>query len=146
MADEAKLLEVIAGRNQGVLATIRRDGRPQLSNILYTWDPGERVARISTTAVRAKARNLMRDPRGSLYVAGEHFWAYAVGDGDAEIVGPTTTPGDEAGRELLKVHSAFYDSLEEEPFFEEMVANQRLVVRLRITHLYGVVIDRPPGG
>jgi PPOX class probable F420-dependent enzyme len=145
MDDEQKLWDLIAARKQAVLATIRRDGRPQLSNILYVWDPAERTAKISTTARRAKARNLRRDPRATLYVPGEHFWSFAVADGDCELIGPTTSPGDEAGRELLGVHSAFYAELDEEQFFREMVENERLVVRLRATHVYGVTIDRPPG-
>jgi PPOX class probable F420-dependent enzyme len=98
------MLEVIATHREGVLATINRDGRPQLSNVLYAWDPQERTARISTTADRLKARNLIRDPRGCLYVVGAHFWTYVVADGEAEIVGPTTAAGDAAGRELFEVH------------------------------------------
>jgi hypothetical protein len=35
-----KLLGMIAGHRQGVLATIATDGRPQLSNVLYVWDEG----------------------------------------------------------------------------------------------------------
>jgi PPOX class probable F420-dependent enzyme len=145
MADEQKLWDLIAERKEGVLATIRRDGRPQLSNILYVWDADERVARISTTARRAKARNLRRDPRATLYVPGGHFWSFAVADGDCELIGPTTSPGDEAGRELLSVHSAFYAELDEEEFFKQMIDDERLVVRLRATHTYGVLVDRPPG-
>jgi PPOX class probable F420-dependent enzyme len=145
MADEQMLWNLIAGRKEAALATIRRDGRPQLSNILYVWDPTQRVARISTTAKRAKARNLRRDPRGTLYVPGDHFWSFAVGDGDAELLGPTSSPGDDAGRELLAVHSAFYDGLEEDAFYEQMIEAERLVIRLRITHVYGLVMDRPPG-
>lgn len=144
MGDEGDLLELVACGREAVLATIRRDGRPQLSNILYTWDPGERIARISTTAKRAKTRNLMRDPRATLYVPGDHFWAFAVADCDGEICGPTKTAGDEAGQELLKVHSSFYGALEPDAFFKEMVANERLLIRLRVSHLYGLVMDRPP--
>jgi PPOX class probable F420-dependent enzyme len=59
---DEKLLGLVAGTRQGVLATIAADGRPQLSNVLYVWDAGQRVARISTTADRVKARNLRRDP------------------------------------------------------------------------------------
>ncbi len=144
MTAEEKLLEVVATGREAVLATIRRNGRPQLSNVLYTWDPEQRMARISTTAPRAKARNLRRDPRASLYVPGPHFWTYVVADADAELCGPSTSPGDEAGRELLKVHGAFYGELDEDSFFREMVANERLVIRLRVSHLYGLVLDDPP--
>jgi PPOX class probable F420-dependent enzyme len=145
MSQEHQLLDVVAASREAVLATIRANGRPQLSNVLYVWDPQQRMARISTTATRAKAKNLRRDPRAALYVPGAHFWSYVVADADAELIGPTTTPGDEAGRELLEVHGSFYDGLEEEPFFAEMVANERLVIRLRVSHLYGLVRDAPPG-
>jgi PPOX class probable F420-dependent enzyme len=145
MTDEEKLLGVIAGHREAVLATIRRDGRPQLSNVLYVWDEKNRMARVSTTATRAKARNLRRDPRATLYVAGEHFWTYVVADCSVEINGPTTEPGDAAGRELLEVHSAFNDGLDQEAFFREMVENRRLVLRLSVAHLYGLVMESPPG-
>ena len=37
------LWELLANRGKGVLATIKRDGRPQLSNISYTWDAESRT-------------------------------------------------------------------------------------------------------
>src|SRR5664279_1366584 len=62
---------------QGVLATLKRDGRPQLSNILYL--ARERYAvRISVTNGRAKTKNLRRDPRASLHVTRGDFFAYVV--------------------------------------------------------------------
>ena len=51
----------------GVLATIRANGRPQLSNIVYVPDEGDTFL-ISITDDRAKTANLRRDPRASLYV------------------------------------------------------------------------------
>ena len=145
MAIDERLLGIVADHREGVLATIGKSSRPQLSNILYVWDAGQRTARISTTADRIKARNLRRDPRASLYVAGSHFWAWAVADGEVELIGPTTTPGDAAGRELLQVHSAFYGRRDEHEFFEQMVAARRLVIRLLVSHTYGLGRDQPPG-
>jgi PPOX class probable F420-dependent enzyme len=142
---EERLLALVVANREGVLATIKKDGRPQLSNVLYVWDAETTTARISTTADRAKARNLRRDPRASLYVAGDHFWAYAVAEGLVTIAGPSIEPGDEAGRQLLAVHSAFYPDLDEEGFFQEMVEAHRLVVKLSVNHTYGIVLDRPPG-
>lgn len=138
-------LQVIAQQREAVLATIRKSGRPQLSNVLYTWDAERNVASVSTTADRAKARNLMRDPRAALYVPGAHFWTYIVADADAKIIGPTTVPGDPAGQELLRVHSTFYSNLDEDGFFQEMVDNRRLVIHLSVTHTYGLVMKTPPG-
>ena len=52
---------------QGVLITLKADGRPQLSNIIYTiTDDG--VIRISVTDDRSKTINARRDSRVSLYV------------------------------------------------------------------------------
>lgn len=146
MALDERMLKMLGEQTQGVLVTIRQDGRPQLSNILYAWDREHRLARISTTEDRAKARNLRRDPRASLYVAGNHFFSYVVADGDAELLGPTTAPGDEAGRELLQVHNGFNGSLDAEAFFQQMIEDRRLVVRLRVSRTYGLVMDTPPGG
>ena len=77
------LLTLVEAKNAGVLVTIKRDGRPQLSNIDYTLRDG--VVRISVTDDRAKVKNLRRDPRASLYVVRDDFWSYAVVEGDAEL-------------------------------------------------------------
>ena len=46
-SDEIALLDLLNGEHRGVLVTIKRDGRPQLSNVDYTYDPasgGETLA------------------------------------------------------------------------------------------------------
>src|ERR1700679_126770 len=96
MADVRALESLLASRRQGILATINPDGRPQLSNILYFWDAEQEVVRITTTATRVKARNLARDPRCSLHVSGEHFWSYAVSEGEAELSAVAESPADGA--------------------------------------------------
>src|ERR1700719_4088354 len=113
MADEQQLLDLIASSHQGVLAAVTRAGYPHLTNVLYVWNGHERTARVSTTADRVKGRILRRDPRAALHVSGPHFWSYAVAECDAETSDVATTPGDEASRELLEVHSAFYGEQDE---------------------------------
>jgi PPOX class probable F420-dependent enzyme len=144
-APDGELLGLIAGSRQGVLATIAADGRPQLSNVLYVWDAAERTARISTTADRAKARNVLRDPRAALHVSGGHFWQYAVGEGAVAVSEVAAEPGDEAGRELLAVHSVFYGAIDEDEFIAQMIAARRLVIRLHVGRVYGIALDSPPG-
>jgi PPOX class probable F420-dependent enzyme len=146
VADEQQLLDLIANNREGVLAAVTGGGYPHLTNVLYVWDAEERVARVSTTATRVKGRILRRNPHAALHVSGPHFWSYAVAQGDAETSEIAATPGDEATRELYEMHSAFHDELEEEPFYQQMIEAKRLVVRLRVTKVYGVVLDRPPGG
>jgi PPOX class probable F420-dependent enzyme len=139
MAAETELWDLIASGREGVLATIRRGGLPQLSNVLYLPWPGGRTVRISTTADRLKARVLARDPRAVLHVTGDSFWAYAVAEGHATLTPTAAAPGDKTCRELLEVHSAFYGPQDEGEFFAEMIARRRLVIRLDLEHVYGVI-------
>src|SRR5258708_22122395 len=91
--DLTEALDFIRDRKQGVLTTIRANGRPQLSNILYLLgDDG--VVRISVTADRAKTANLRRDPRASLYVLGDNFWQYAVVEAAVELMPVAADPHD----------------------------------------------------
>jgi PPOX class probable F420-dependent enzyme len=145
MADEQQLLDLIANSQEGILAAVTGGGYPHLTNVLYVWDPEERTARVSTTADRVKARILRRDPRAALHIAGSHFFAYAVAECDAQSSEVASTPGDEACLELLQVHSAFYGEQDETVFFQQMIDARRLVVRLRVRRLYGVVLAEPPG-
>jgi PPOX class probable F420-dependent enzyme len=135
-----KALEFVANHRQGVLTTLRRDGRPQLSNIIYGFD-GTTI-RISVTADRAKSKNLRRDPRASLYVCGDNFWAYAIVEGAAELSLVATDPADATVDELI----ALYRTLSgEHPDWDEyrnaMVNDHRLVVRLTPTYAYGMLPD-----
>jgi PPOX class probable F420-dependent enzyme len=139
VASQDELWELVAGHREGILATIGPSGRAQLSNVLYLVEPAARLVRISTTADRVKAKNLARDPRASLHVAGEDFWHFAVADGTATLSEVASAPNDAAVRELADVHAAFYGEIDQEHFAAEMIAARRLVVRLRINHLYGVL-------
>ncbi|MGP4028328.1 PPOX class F420-dependent oxidoreductase [Actinomadura sp. 3N407] len=138
MADDAALVNLVAGRDLGVLATLKRDGRPQLSNINYHFDPDRRLVRISITADRAKARNLARDPRASLHVSSPDGWSYAVAEGDADLSAVAADPGDAAVEELVEVYR---DIRGEHPDWDEyrqaMVEDRRLVIRLHVERLYG---------
>jgi PPOX class probable F420-dependent enzyme len=142
---DERLLGLIAGSREGVLATLAADGRPQLSNVLYAWDPAERIVRISTTSDRAKGRNVRRDPRAALHVSGDHFWQYVVAEGAVTTTADAAEPGDEASRELLAVHSFFYGDLREDDFYQQMIAARRLIVRLHVRRIYGIALAKPPG-
>jgi PPOX class probable F420-dependent enzyme len=146
MSDEQLLLDLIASNSQGILAAVTRAGYPHLTNVLYVWDAAKRTALVSTTADRVKGRILRRDPRAALHVSGSHFWSYAVAECDVDVSEVATTPGDETCRELLDVHSALSSRVADETaFFAQMVDARRLVLRLRVRRLYGVLLDKPPG-
>lgn len=127
----------LRGRNEVVLVTLRRDGSPQTSNVLAHFD-GESFA-VSVTADRAKTRNLARDPRAVVHVLGPNFWSYASVSCTAELGPVTEQPGDEAGRELLALHDALSEEPHPDPdeFYAAMVAERRLLLRLRPTGISG---------
>ena len=76
-----KALQAARDTHQSILVTLRTDGKPQLSNVLHTVDE-DGVIRVSTTADRAKYKNLLRTPWAALHVNGPTFWGYAVLEGD----------------------------------------------------------------
>jgi PPOX class probable F420-dependent enzyme len=134
----SEALEFAAARRNGVLVTQKRDGRPQLSNIAYVVIDG--VVKISITATRAKYKNLVRSAQASVYVSREDFWGYVVLEGDAELSSVATEPDDAAVEELVELYRAVAG---EHPDWDEyrtaMVADKRVVVRLRPTHAYGML-------
>ncbi len=140
---EDRLRDLLVDSRQGVLATINRDGSPQLSNILYIWDADAELARISTLATRVKSRNLERDGRCTLYVSGAHFWQYVAASGQAELGPVAAEPGDEACMELLAHHSIIVPPpADEERFFAEMIEQQRRIVRFRPERLHGLWLEQ----
>ncbi|MGC0422692.1 TIGR03618 family F420-dependent PPOX class oxidoreductase [Embleya sp. AB8] len=140
---EDEVLAVLAREQFGTLATIKRDGRPHLSNMLFAWDPAARVLRFSTTADRAKPHHVRRNANAALHVSGGNVWSFAVAEGDAEASEPTTVPGDATGRELLAMVPAEFRPADEATFFAGAVAERRLVIRLAVTLLYGTALDIP---
>ena len=78
--------EFLRVHHHAVLATMRADGRPQLSPITAGVDDEGRVL-ISTRETAMKARNLARDPRASLCVLNDGFFGeWMQVEGTAEIV------------------------------------------------------------
>jgi PPOX class probable F420-dependent enzyme len=137
-----KLLALIADNSLGVLATLKRDGRPQLSNVTYHFDPRALTIEVSVTEPRAKTRNLRRDPRASLLVSSEDGWSYAVAEGDAVLSAPAASVDDETVESLVTLYR---NVAGEHPDWDEyrqaMVVDRRVLLALPIAHLYGM----PPG-
>ena len=128
---------------QSVLTTIRRNGRPQLSNVLHSvGDDG--VIRISVTADRAKYKNLVREPWAALHVTREDFFAYAVIEADVELSAVASRPDDAAVDELVDLYRALVGEHDDwDAYRAAMVTDRRAVVRLRPTRAYGMA-QLPP--
>jgi PPOX class probable F420-dependent enzyme len=128
-------------RHQGVVVTVKRDGRPQLSNIMYGVGDDDTI-RISVTDGRAKTANLRRDPRASLYITRDDFWAYAVIEATAELSPTAAAPDDETVDELADLYRSLQgDHPDWDEFRQAMVSQRRLVLRLRPERAYGLLPD-----
>ncbi|HEY9337637.1 MAG TPA: PPOX class F420-dependent oxidoreductase [Kribbella sp.] len=131
------LLDRIGTHGLGVLVTLKRDGRPQLSNVTYVFD-GSRV-RVSLTDGRAKTKNLRRDPRASLHVDGPRGRSYVVLEGKAELSPVAADPYDDVVEDLVDYYRT---ASGEHPDWEEyraaMVRDKRLMFSMAVDHAYGM--------
>jgi PPOX class probable F420-dependent enzyme len=135
--DEA--LGAARATHQSMLATLRSDGKPQLSNVVHAVDENGTI-RLTITADRAKYRNLLRQPWAALKVDGESFWSYAVLEGDVTMSDIAAEPHDAAVDEMVEVYRAISG---EHPDWDDyrraMVTDRRVVVRLTPTRAYGLL-------
>ena len=137
--DETALLDLIADRKFGTLVTLKRDGRPQLSNVLHAWDAETRTLRISVTDSRAMVANVRRDARVSYHVSSPAGWSYAVAEGEAELGPVTEAPGDAASDELVDLYRTLAGECGDwDDYRRAMVAERRLVLRLPVRRVYGL--------
>lgn len=141
MTLDPSLIALTSARNIGALATIKSDGRPQLSTVNFTLDPATTLARISVIEDGAKVHNLRRDPRASIFVGSPDGWTYAVLEGTVEMSPVALAPDDPTVADLIEVFRAIRG--EDHPDWDEyraaMVAERRLVARLHVEHVYGLV-------
>ena len=131
-------LEYVHARQKGVLLTLKADGRPQASNVMYAVDD-EGVIRISVTDSRAKTRNARRDPRVAVHVTSDDFWSYVVIEGEADLTPVAAAPDDDTVDQLVELYRAMQGEHEDwDDYRRAMVADGRLVLRVRPTHAYGM--------
>jgi PPOX class probable F420-dependent enzyme len=126
----------------GILATIRANGRPQLSPVMPFYDRAAGLLYVSMTEGRAKTVNLRRDPRVSLEVTAADGWSWATADGTATLVGPGTDP---AGPEVEALVEYYRAAAGEHPNWDEyravMVSDRRVLMTMRVEHVYGQQIS-----
>lgn len=135
----ADALEFVRGRQHGVLTTLKRDGRPQLSNISYAVGTDD-VIRISVTDGRAKTANLRRDPRASLHVTSDDFWSYAVVEADVELTPVAAAADDGTVEQLVAYYRTVVGEHDDwDAYRRAMVDDRRLLLMLTPTHAYGML-------
>lgn len=100
--DLAHGLTWAASRQNAVLVTLRADGRPQSSDIVYAVHEGTFL--VSVTDDRAKTVNMRRDPRVVLHITEPSSWSYLSFDAVAELSDVATAPDDAAASALLEYY------------------------------------------
>jgi PPOX class probable F420-dependent enzyme len=131
---------------RSVLTTIRRNGRPQLSNVMHhVGDDG--LIRISITADRAKYTNLTREPWAALHVTQDDFYAYVVIEADVTVAPVAAASDDATVDELVELYRALLGEHEDwSAYRDAMVSERRTVVRLDPGRAYGMLQLPPRSG
>jgi PPOX class probable F420-dependent enzyme len=140
MTLDPNLVALASARKIGALATIKRDGRPQISMVGFAFDSAAAEIRISVVDGRAKVHNLRRDPRASVLVTSTDGWSYVVLEGDAELSPVAAALDDDTVEELVDIYRSIRgaDHPDWDEFRAAMVADRRLVARLSIQRAYGL--------
>ena len=127
--DLNKAISWASNMHHGVLITLRKDGRPQSSDIAYAVIGGKFC--ISATSTRAKTINLLRDNRAVLHITSPETWSYISFDGVAEITQTAQQPEDPVCKELATVFTAIQQKQHPDwdEFNQAMINDKRLVIR-----------------
>jgi PPOX class probable F420-dependent enzyme len=129
---------LLAEARLGVLATIKSDGRPQLSPVTPFYDRDAGVLHVSMTEGRAKTANLRRDPRAALEVTSADGWSWATAEGTVTLTGPGTDPdGPEVGALVEYYRAAAGEHPDWAEYRAVMVADRRVLMTMRVEKVYG---------
>lgn len=135
----AAAVDFARDHRRSVLTTIRRNGRPQLSNVLHVVGDDGRL-RVSITADRAKYHNLIRDPWAAVHITRDDFFAYVVLEGTVEVTAVAASPDDATVDALVDYYrTASGEHPDWAEYRNAMVADRRAMVLLTPTHAYGML-------
>jgi len=133
----SEALEWASKRKYGILITIRADGRPQSSDIVYALEDSKFL--ISVTEHRAKVGNMRRDSRVTLHLSDPESWTYLSFAGTVELL-PATRAIDDLTNDALV---DYYQLLTEEghsdwmQYRQAMIAEGRLLVKFSPVSVVG---------
>jgi PPOX class probable F420-dependent enzyme len=129
--------QFLSANHNAALTTFRRNGAGQMSIVtcgLY----GDGVA-FTTTADRAKLRNLARNSRCTILVGTGDWRNFLVLEGEARLVGTDNVSPDEYRETLRDVYrTAAGEEHSNWPEYDQaMVNDQRYAVLVTPSHVYG---------
>ena len=132
--DEQQARAYVGRNHAAVMATLKRDGRPQLSNVAYFLDD-DGTLKVSVTKDRAKTKNLRRDPRVSMTCLDlAHWHSYVVVEGNVSFIeGEAALP--ELRRYYRRVSGQDHPNWQE--YDQAMVRDGRLLLVVTPDRFYG---------
>ncbi|WP_163550516.1 PPOX class F420-dependent oxidoreductase [Candidatus Frankia nodulisporulans] len=129
---------LLAASRLGVLATIRADGRPQLSPVLPFYDRAAGVILVSSRQGLAKTANLRREPWAAVEVTSSDGRSWATAEGAVTLSGPGDDP---LGPEVEMLVDYYRRAAGAHPDWDEyraaMVADQRVLITVAVERVYG---------
>ncbi|WP_344411838.1 PPOX class F420-dependent oxidoreductase [Pseudonocardia ailaonensis] len=141
MTHDIDLHALLAEARLGVLATIKKDGSPQLSPVTPFYDREAGTISVSMTEGRAKTANLRRDPRAALEVTSGDGWAWATAEGPVTLTGPGSSPD---SSEVEALVDYYRKAAGEHPDWAEyrqvMVDDRRVLMVMTVEKVYGAKI------
>jgi len=111
---------LIQEQNLAVLATLRKDGTPQLTPINYAYRDG--MILVSTTRERAKYPNVRRDPRVSLCIMHPSGRPYVT------VVGRARIEEDDIADRTAEIFRRIYDRPLPDDFARRLREQQRVLL------------------
>ncbi len=137
--DLNQALKWAAERKNGVLITIRADGRPQSSDVTYLV--ADEKFTISVTSDRAKTKNMLRDNRVVMHLTSIDTWSYLSFDGTVTLSPPAASADDQTVDQLV----AYYEAAAGQPhpdwteYRQAMVDEGRLLVTFSPSKVVGQI-------
>ena len=129
--------QFLTENHNGAVTTFRRSGAAQVS-IVTCGVYGEGVA-FTTTADRAKLRNLRRDPRCTILVGSDDWRRFVVLEGEARLISVDNATADEYRETLREVYrtSAGMEHPNWPEYDQAMIDDRRFAVLVMPEHVYG---------
>lgn len=124
-----KALAWAADRTDGILITLRRDGRAQSSDITYSFRDGG--FDISLTDSRAKTKNIRRDNRVVMHITDRASWSYVAFDGTVDLMPVTKDPADATADALVEYYKQVAGEHDDwDDYRRAMIEEGRLIAHL----------------
>ena len=118
-----------ADRTDGILITLRRDGRAQSSDITYAFRDGG--FDISLTDGRAKTKNIRRDNRVVMHITDRASWSYLAFDGTINLLPVTKGPADSTADALVQYYKQVAGEHDDwDDYRQAMIDEGRLIAHM----------------